>query len=663
MRKKTLIVFGLVLWPFTAMARQDSISLSVVEVVAPVFVRSVGTTTEVQTLGREELNSLGIDNVGDAVKRFAGVSVKDYGGIGGMKTVSVHNLGAHHTALVYDGVMVTNTQAGQIDIGRYDTGNLESLSLSIGDEDNLMIAARQYAAAGTLTLVTGRPELRGRRDWSLHARVNGGTFGVVSPSIGYARKSGRCTTVSVYGRFTRADGKYPYTLHNGRLRTREHRYNSDIDAWRAEANICHTFADSSQLDAKINYFYSHRGLPGAVILYANPSDERLKEDDFFAQASYRRRLAKALQLVARFKYTHSWSRYQDWGSQYAHGVRTDVNRQDEYYGSATVGWNIGRGLDVALAADLSYNVLKNNVYVNTDYDVPRPSRWTSITAMAFKWRYGRLKVNGNLAYTFAKEQVEAGNVPDDKKRLTPSMSLSYRLFRHRQFYVRAMWKNTFRVPTFNDLYYRRLGNINLRPELAREYSLGMTWNTHFGPVRYLAMTVDGYYNDVKDKIVAFPSMYVWRMANYGKAEIMGLDMTLGSQVDLDGRWNVKFGASATWQKAVDKTRKTSRTYNNMLPYTPRWSGSGSMVLTTPYLHVGYAVVMQGTRYSMGQNLPEYRMPAFWDHSVTIGHDFKMKKGAVHALVKVSNLTNRQYDIIQYYPMPGRQFTATVGAEF
>ena len=35
-----------------------------------------------------------------------------------------------------------------------------------------------------------------------------------------------------------------------------------------------------------------------------------------------------------------------------------------------------------------------------------------------------------------------------------------------------MYKNTFRVPTFNDLYYLRIGNTSLRPEKAREYNIG-----------------------------------------------------------------------------------------------------------------------------------------------------------------------------------------------
>ena len=83
------------------------------------------------------------------------------------------------------------------------------------------------------------------------------------------------------------------------------------------------------------------------------------------------------------------------------------------------------------------------------------------------------------------------------------------------------------MPTFNDLYYYRLGNRSLRPEKANEYNMGITWSRSFSSfLNYLSVTVDGYYNDVTDKIVAFPTTYAWKMANYGKVHVTGMDATL-----------------------------------------------------------------------------------------------------------------------------------------
>ena len=665
-----LLAFSVAIMPDVHAEKDGSDSLrsyaiTEVSVTAKGIDRNVGATRGVQQLSKQDLLNLGIDNVADAVKRFAGVSVKDYGGIGGMKTVSIHNLGAHHTAVCYDGITVSNTQAGQIDIGRYNTENLQMVALSVGGEDDLMQSARQYAAAGVISMVTERPQFEIGRCYALKAGVQVGSFGLVTPSLRWWQKMGDRTSLSLSGKMMRADGVYPYTLHNGKMKTREHRYNSAINAWQGEADVYHQFKDSSELNMKAYWYYSKRELPGVVILYANPSDEKMWDEDFFVQALYSKCFSKHLEMKLRMKFTHSWNQYKDWGSQYPGGVQTDIDRQNEYYVGGTLGWHIVKGLDLAFAQDVSFNELKNNVYVNVSYDVPNPQRWTSTTALALKWRWNRLKVDGNVAYLCAMEHMRNANVekPDDKKKFTPSLSFNYRLFENYALYVRAMVKNTFRIPTFNDLYYRRLGNINLRPELAHEYSAGLTWEMHAGKMKYFTFTADGYYNNVIDKIVAFPSAYVWRMLNYGKAEIVGMDVTFGTQIDLCDGFDVKASAAATWQRAVDKTNKDSQIYNNLLPYTPRVSGNGSLILTMPWLSVGYSVLMQGRRYSAEQNTIEYRMPAFWEHSLSVQRAFKVGKCQLDVQAKCTNLLDAQYEIIQYYPMPGRQFSVSVVVKY
>ena len=97
-------------------AQHDSISsrthaIDEVTVTAHRLQRDVTGGKPIQLMTHRELELLGLTNLADAVKKFAGASVKDYGGIGGMKTVSVRNLGAHHTAVSYDGVTISNTQA------------------------------------------------------------------------------------------------------------------------------------------------------------------------------------------------------------------------------------------------------------------------------------------------------------------------------------------------------------------------------------------------------------------------------------------------------------------------------------------------------------------------------------------------------------------------
>lgn len=618
--------------------------------------RNVLASKPIQQMQKAELEELGIQNLADAVKKFAGTNVRDYGGIGGMKTVSVRNLGAHHTAVSYDGVTVSNTQAGQIDVGRFSLDNMESLSLAIGADESLMQSARHYASAGVLSILTERPHFDEGKNSAFRFRLKGGSFGLVTPSLRYWQRVGEQTSLALNGSYMRADGVYPFVLVNGRERTNEKRYNSDIYTWQGEANLYHTFADKSQLDMKAYWFYSERGLPGSVTLYNPVSRERLWDEDFFAQAVYRKAFNENWNLHARLKYTHTWNRYEDTNVKYDGGKQIDVNRQNEYYASATLGWSPVEAFRIALAEDVFYNDLRNNINIGSNPDYPFPKRITSLTALSAQWQWERLHVEGNVVGTYAHETVENGENPADKHRLSPCVSVTYRLLPNESLHLRAMWKNTFRMPSFNDLYYLRIGNSGLRPEKATEYNLGLTWSGRpFQAVKYVSATVDAYYNDVTDKIVAFPSTYVWKMANFGKVKIKGIDVTLATEVPIYHKVSAILTGAYTFQESLDKL-EASASYNRQLPYTPKHSGNASLLIRNPWVNLGYSVLFQGERWSSSQQTALYKLKAYSEHTVTLSREFRFKSCQLNLSGTIHNLFDKQYEIVKYYPMPGRSFS-------
>ena len=611
--------------------------------------RNVVVTQPHQEMDRDLMEQVGLTTVADAVKHFAGATVRDYGGMGGMKSVSVRNLGAHHTAVSYDGITVSNTQAGQIDVGRFPLDDVSSLSFTIGSDDNLMLSARHRASAGILSIETERPDLVKGQDYALRLRVRGGSFGHIQPSIRYCQRLGTNTFASVEGSYQHGDGRYPFRLVNGSQQTKERRINSDIDAWNGEANLFHSFDDQSQLRTKLCWFRSRRGLPGAVILYNPNSQERLWDEDLFVQTLYRRDLAERWQLEARMKYAHSWNRYVDTDVKYQNGRQVDTNRQDEYYASATIGWFPLHHFQVSLAEDMAVNTLRTNVN-----EEPNPVRTTSLTALTACYHPSRLKLVGTLLGTFSTEHLASGKAVDDRRRLSPTISASYQLLMDHSLYVRAMMKSTFRLPSFNDLYYLRFGNPGLRPERAQEWNVGVTWNQPlFRRKGFLALTTDVYYNHVKDKIVAFPSTYVWKMANFGKVDIKGADFTMVAEAPLARQVSLRLTTAYTLQKAIDVTEPGSQYYKNQLPYTPRHFGNGTLLLHTPWMNVGYSMVACGRRYSMGINLPQYRIESYQEHTVSVSRDFRCSQYTLRLQAILQNLTDEQYEIIKYYPMPGR----------
>lgn len=660
-KKKRYAVMATAICVFMYADANDTIRTGRIDEVVVTAERSRKTnifeTIPVQSLSGNDIRQLGLQNIADAVKRMAGTNVKDYGGIGGMKTVSVRNLGAQHTAVSYDGITVSNTQAGQIDIGRFSLDNVGMLSMAIGQGSDIMQTARHYASAALLAIETERPVLD-KGDSRLRLALKGGSWGQLNPSVRWWCQAGENTMTTLDADYMRADGRYPFVLRNGKEKSNEKRNNSDIEQWHGEANVLHKFGDGGSLDTKAYFYHSQRGVPGSVVLYNDNSKERLWDENFFLQTAYKRHIARQWKLAIRAKYTHSWNKYEDTNVKYANGKKTEVNRQDEYYTSATLGWKPTSWLEMALAEDVAVNKLRTTVNGS-----PNPLRTTSLTALVSKAKYGRMTIEGNIVMTYATESLTesekyAIKKPEDRKKLSPSLSFSYRLLPDEALYVRAMTKSTFRLPTFNDLYYLQIGNTSLRPENAHEYGAGMTWNSRpIGPLRYVALTIDAYYNDVTDKIVAFPSTYIWKMVNFGKAEIKGIDATMGTEVDIAKGYSIVANGSLTWQEAKDKTEGNA-TYGSQLPYTPKVSGGLSVMLLTPWVNVGYSATGQGKRYSMAQNTREYQLDGYMEHSLSLSRDFLLGDNMLRLQLTVNNITDKQYEIIKYYPMPGRSVTAS-----
>ena len=655
-----------VLWVFVFCATlwcsaNDSIVHELNEIVAHGrhVSNKITSTSSVQVIDKESLNKLGLQNMADAVRRFAGTNVRDYGGIGGLKTVSVRNLGAAHTAVSYDGVAVSNCQAGQIDISRFSLDNVSSLSLAVGQDDNILQPARLYASAGVINIQTERPSFDNGKHGITQIKLRAGSFGYITPSIRHWQKLADNTSLSADGSFTRADGNYEYELKNGKYTSTEKRNNSDVKTWQGEANLIHTFHNDGELSAKAGYFYSERGLPGAVILYNSISRERLWDENFFIQSSYKQVLSNSIDLQAQAKYNYSWNKYEDTDVKYENGKQTDINRQNEYYLSAAVAWQAKDLLSASLAQDGIINSLSTN-----EINGPAPIRYTSLTALNLRLDTRRFKMQGTLVGTFITENVKKGPTPSDRKRLSPTLSASLKPFDNASLYLRAMYKNTFRVPSFNDLYYLRVGNTSLRPERATEYSIGATFSGQpFAWLDHVTITADAYYNEVDDKIIAFPSTYVWKMQNYGKVQIRGIDITASTAIPFDKGCSVSLSGNYSWQRAIDVTDSKAKNYREQLPYTPEHNGNAAVMIDTPWFSLGYTMTCVGRCYYMAQNLSENEIAAYTEHTATLQREFKLKSTTLSIQAELINITNEQYEIIKYYPMPGRTWRLTCNIKF
>ena len=627
----------------------------------------VRSTAPLQILSAKNIEQLNVLQVSDAVKHFSGVTVKDYGGIGGLKTVSVRSLGGNHTAVSYDGITLTDVQTGQIDLGRFSLENVDLISLSSGQSDNIFQPARLFASASVLNIKTLTPKFTGNKTLNGKVSMKVGSFGLLNPSVLLEGKINQKISATFSGEWLSADGKYPYTLQYGpnpnNLTSTEIRQNTDVQNLRLEGAVYARFAENETGYLKTYFYQSERGLPGVAIFYnsENSSKQRIWDHTFFTQAHYEKEFSKAWVFQTNAKFNSGYLHYLDPTYLSTTGKLDNTYLQTEYYGSASVLFRAFQNLSFSASTDGSISSLSADLN-----DFAFPTRFSWLSVVAAKYVTNHVLATASVLSTVVNETVKNGNSANNYQNLSPFISLSIKSFETQDLRFRAFYKNIFRLPSFNDLYYSLVGNRDLKPEKTNQFNLGMTYTTSVGKwLPLISITADAYHNDVTDKIVAYPNKdsFFWTVLNYGKVAIDGFDLTAETTFQPWRKIGIIVGGNYTYQRALNVTDPTERDYMNQIPYTPRVSGSGKMVLETPWINVSYSLLWSGQRYAVNQNYAENRLPAYADHSVSVNRSFKIKNCLIYANVEVLNLLNDNYQIIHYFPMSGRSFRATLSVKF
>jgi outer membrane cobalamin receptor len=608
----------------------------------------------VQALGGKALERLGVYSVADAVRYFSGIQVKDYGGIGGLKTVNVRAMGSHHVGVFYDGVELGNAQNGVVDLGRFSLDNMEAIALYNGQKSTILQPAKDYASASAVYMTTRRPVIQAGKRRNVNAGLKGGSFETINPSLLWERRVNERVTASFSAEYLYTSGKYrfSYARKNG-YDTTETRRNGDVSMARVELALFGR-AGAGEWMAKAYYYNSARGYPGASVREEPGKfkhQDRQWDDNFFAQATWRARVGERYSLLVNGKYARDYLHYLS-------DPRVDVStmyvnnryRQREAYGSAAHLLGIRPWWHAALSNDFQFNTLDADL-VHFVY----PRRYSLFTAVATAVERDRFKLQASVLHTFVREKTRVtGANAGQKSIFTPSLVVAWQPFKARDLHLRGFYKRVFRMPTLNDLYYTFIGNKDLEPEYTTQYDVGLAYAT--GHPARLEVQVDAYYNQVENKIIAMPTsnQFRWTMLNLGQVEIRGVDVAVQGSFRAGGM-ELSPRLSYTYQQARDLTEPGSPWYGGQIPYIPWHAGSVILGGSSATWSWNYSFIYTGERYEAVANIPENHARPWYTHDLSLSKTFRREKHATRVTAEINNIFNQQYEVVQCYPMPGTNF--------
>ena len=617
-----------------------------------------------QTLKGAELQRLNALSVADALRYFSGVQLKDYGGVGGIKTINIRSMGSQHTAVYYNGVQLGNAQNGQVDLGRFSLDNMEEIQLFNGQKSDIFQSAREFGAAGNIYLTTRKPYFKPEEKVHVHGQMRFGSFALANPNVGVDVKLTNQMSLTLDAEYVYSDGKYPFryrrVLPSGETAydTTAVRQNGDINAVRTELGLHHYYRTTGFWRLHAYNYWSERGVPGAIVNNVWRNGERLWDRNTFVQLLWQDEWFGRWNTRILAKYANDYTHYRNYDERLL--PSNNKYLQQEVYLSFANKVQVFKWWDISLAYDYQYNALnRDNLLIEASTEhFARHSHWLS-AATAFNIK----------EYLRAQASVLMTAVDNNAPRVTPGVFFSFRPYPEIDLSLNAFYKQSYRYPTFNDLYYTDLGNADLRPELARQHSVELAY--HKVTKQFdLALSASYYYNRVTDKIIAYPKgqQFRWTMLNLGTVKINGVDAKADASFFLPLRFVLRTRLTYTYQTAIDVTNPNDTYYGNQIPYIP-WH-SGSVVLSLDWQskrgdHYGlnYSFIYVGERYCQQENTIYNYVQPWYTHDLSVYGEWEIQRWWLKANLELNNVLGQDYEVIQNYPMPKQNVRCTLAFRY
>ncbi len=544
-----------------------------------------------------------------------GLLVRDIGGPGGVKSVSLRNSPSTQTVFQMNGMRLNHPQNSMVDIGLYPVALFDAVEVARGGQ-SAFLGADAHAGAVMLGLW---PSQRHRLMFDL----GGGSFGQVSGALRWDEAGERIMT-SIRAGFDRSDGRFsfPWPGPSGTItRTREGAMHK---RWFGAASAVVPAGPMGHLEGTILGVSALRGSPGPVT--AGPPAEATLRDGVLhgvfrwvsvqdERTGWEVGLSASLQDEAYEEATLSVSdRYESRvASGWAH-----------WQGAMSDAWGFGLGLEASTATLDSRNILPN-------------TRRTSGAVLAhIEWTGTSVRVLPTL---------RADITSDQRPFISPRLAVELPIVSGGRLTGRANVGSGMRMPNFNELYWRPGGDPLLRPEriLTAEAGLHAQLPEH-GVIGAIAI----FAADTRDRITGWPPVNLAHTVSWG--------------IDGNGTWSLaghRWWLSGTFSNVESRSPPAP---GCQVPFLPRWIASSGMDLEFGPLMIGPSVRYISRRFTTLENVAALSVPPSTRFSVAGRLRLRVSQRLVIVRCAVDNALNVSESSIPGYPLPGRSVTLSATVE-
>ena len=597
-------------------------------------INSIDAPSRVTRIDVDEARMTGIDNMKSLLYSVDGVFLNDHGP-GQIGTVCLRGTAADQTLFLFDGVSLNNVQNGVVDLFLLPTNDLSSIEISQGGSSAL------YGA----NAVGGVVDLKSKTFQNNLIRLgfDGGSYGDQSVGGEISERLGAARIDLTLER-ERAVNNFDFVFNDGNesfpMKFNGADYTEDSQFLKIAVP-----SSSGETSFVIQNVSANRGTPYALVDSTFDTVDREADKNTMA-------ILKNTGAVGAFDYSAS-----------AGFIYSYLKYVDPYY-----------------AADDYYKMLSVQPAVQISYSEEQISFASGLDAEIDHGYSDRMvgEIVRNRIGVFASGEYELNRDPvlDTRlfgalrydsysqfgRSLNPKVGANVKPVAAVPLHLRASVGTSFRVPTFDDLYYSDPyynGNPNLKPERSTDYDIGgvFEFDKAQGPL-HGDLNLDYYQINIHDGIV-YETLPDFTGTEANLQKIISRGMELSVHVNYESLFSMK--ANYFFGRSFDASIPGSPDYGKQLLYIPEEQTSLSAQVTPGILVFSVAVRYVGGRFYVPDNSKSLAPFALTFVSATA----RITSGSFQLLpeASVDDLFNRRYQVAYEYPMPGRTYRFGVSLQF
>ncbi|MEM9857023.1 MAG: TonB-dependent receptor [Bacteroidota bacterium] len=608
---------------------KDTLRLSNVEVVSS-RLKSFGTANKVVAISGTSALAKNQTNLRQILASQSSVNIRAYG-VSGLSTVSFRGTGSNHSAIFWEGVNLQSPMNGGLDLTLLPISFVDDVQLQLGASGALFGAG---TLGGSIQLKSSQPIFE-KKPISISLDQQIGSFGQYYQG-GTISLSQNNIQMKVRAFRNTADNNFEF--YNRFVQRNEEQENAAIDQHGVLIEPSLKLGKNGILQAK--YWYQDN-----TVQIPKTASEGGISDDIQKDRFHRSVLT----------YTSQWenAKIKALTSFLNHRLRFNQampNISNSWISEFQGDLNLRRNVQLQVGVNHTYEVAEVRNYGGND---PRRNQ-TALFASVKKLFSSKMEA------TLAARQTY---VDGELTPFVPSLGLEF--FANRWYSIKAKVAKSFRLPTFNDLYWVS-GTDNGNPDLTSEQGINLELG-HKISYDNLDLELTAYSNHIDNWIQWRPNdRGNWSPINVLRAWTRGIEFAsaytyrLRDDLTLAGTLNYTYTRATS--ERVNSAISASEKGKDLI-YVPRHQGAAIATINWKKTFFMINQTYTGRQFTTSDNKERWALDPFALLDVAIGHSTLLKQHSLSVSLRINNIMNQAYEIRSAYPMPGINYNLNLNYIF